>query len=483
VKKACSFAVLVVIFSLVANATALQPYQNYTYTYEGKAAVEPQAYIPVRVISGPDMGTYDLDNPNDIYEAADGKVYIADTGNNRIIILDSELKYIDEIKEFDNNGVKDALVNPYGVFVTKENSIYIADTDNNRIVVLNSNHQLVKIIEKPQTPLLSDNFEYKPLKVGVDYAGRVFVVCKNVNDGMIEFDPQGNFIGFFGTVKVSQNIADAFWKLIATEEQRKRMELTVPTEYSSLDVDDDGFVYGTVSAVDVKNLDSTMFIHKLNPMGNDILKREGNFAPMGDVDYTVDDKMIPKTSILCDIAVREHGIYSVLDQRMGRVFTYDEYGNLLYIFGSNGDALGQFGLCSALSSYKNDSYLVADSIYNQLVEFIPTEYGSLINQAVIYYDMREYEKSEQVWEKVLKHTSKSEIAFNGMGMNLLRNEKYRESMKYFKLASNRGLYSEAFKYYRIYLVNKYFNIVFAILIIAFAVLGVLKARRKAKGGK
>jgi hypothetical protein len=465
-KKAILWLILIPIVFCAATVDASEPYVNYTYSYKGKAQLEPQAYYPYRILAGKDLDISEFATPGDIFQDSRGDVYIVDSGNNRIIHLNSDLKLKREIKNFMNGSIMDSFLNPQGIFVQESGEMYIADTDHSRIVVLNANGELIRIIQKPVSELISDNFEYRPIKISVDYANRIFIVARNINDGIIELDSQGAFVGFFGAVKVSRTIVDAFWKMIATAEQRKRMSLSVPTEYSSIDVDMDGFIYGTVSAIDDKNLDPGMFIHKLNPMGNDVLKRDGTFAPMGDVDFAVDSKMIPETSKLVDITIRNNGIYSVLDQRMGRIFTYDQYGNLLYVFGSNGDSMGQFGMCSAITSFGTDEYLVLDAKYNQIVVFKPTNYGRLITSAVELYAKRSYEESEKIWEQVLKYTAKSEIAFSGMGMNLMRNKKYSESMEYYRLANDRGLYSEAFKFYRLQWINQRFTVI-SILCIGF----------------
>lgn len=160
---------------------------------------------------------------------------------------------------------------------------------------------------------------------------------------MIELDHEGNFVGFFGAVKTQPDLWKILWRFFATEEQKKRTPLVIPTEYSSNDIDDKGFVYGTVGIIDPKDFSDTMFIHRLNPIGDDILRRYGSVAPMGDAEYTIDKEtnlFLP--SMLTDICVQDSGIYTVLDRRLGRVFTYDFNGQLLYVFGALGHSLGQF---------------------------------------------------------------------------------------------------------------------------------------------
>ena len=47
-------------------------------------------------------------------------------------------------------------------------------------------------------------------------------------------------------------------------------------------------------------------------------------------------------SELVDIDYTEGGIYSVLDRKRSRIFTYDVEGNLLYITGSEGNQSDKF---------------------------------------------------------------------------------------------------------------------------------------------
>ena len=94
------------------------------------------------------------------------------------------------------------------------------------------------------------------------------------------------------------------------------------------------------------------FIRRLTPAGKDILRREWYSPPMGDIN--VSDYMelseITGLSVLVDIIYRGNGVYSVLDQRRGRIFTYDDSGNLLYVFGGIGHGVGLFVRRSPSSS-------------------------------------------------------------------------------------------------------------------------------------
>lgn len=135
--------------------------------------------------------------------ADDRRIYVADTGNNRIVVLNERMKLERIIDSFENSGKTDAFNAPHGIFVTSDNKLYIADTNNFRIVVLNEDGTLNRIISNPTSEVLPEDFVFAPLKVVTDYAERVYVVAKNMFQGIMAFDENGNFTGFIGTIKVT----------------------------------------------------------------------------------------------------------------------------------------------------------------------------------------------------------------------------------------------------------------------------------------
>lgn len=474
VKKITVFVILPFILIAVFNtAVSAYPYFNYTYSIERNALLEPQAYIPLGTVRGEDLGTGRLSSPSDIYVCFDQKIYLADTGNDRILILNRDFTFLKEIGYFEKDGLRHTFNRPQGVFVADNGNIYIADTENGRIVILDENGEYVDIYEKPVTHLIPEGFQYKPKKIAVDYAYRVFVIADDISEGMIELDRSGNFVGFFGAIRVAPDYGDLFWRMIATREQRMRMTRTIPTVYSNLDIDEGGFVYATVSAIDPANFHTDIFVRRLNPMGADVLRRDGIFDPMGDVDFHIKDGYIREPSQFTDVTVRESGIYSVIDRRMGRVFTYDFTGNLLYVFGGKGNNLGQFRRPEAIATI-DEKIVVLDGGHEQMVIFGPTEYAAMINEAVALFRDMDYEASEKLWAEVLRHTARSEMAYLGMGRILYRSGEYGEALEYFKLGNNRQLYSEAYKELRKEFINDNFAVFFVIPIAAFIGYFVLK---------
>ncbi len=203
----------------VPAAGFVVPYQSYTYDYWGQPAPAPQAYLPVSIIRGRDLGVGDLRNPNDLHVSASGHIYIADTGNNRVIVLDPEWRLVRIISEFENAGGTDRLNGPRGLYVTEDESLYIADTGNGRILHFDAEGRLVRVIGRPESDIpgiIPANFNYRPLKVGVDQHGRIYVVAQDLYEGLITFSQDGRFRGFMGAPRVTPNFLDYLWSRIAT---------------------------------------------------------------------------------------------------------------------------------------------------------------------------------------------------------------------------------------------------------------------------
>ena len=168
-----------------------------------------------------------------------------DSGNNRIVVLDRQLQPASVIDSFVRDGQEDTFANPQGIFVTDDKEVLIADTGNRRIVHLDRQLHPVKVIESPESELLPANFVFQPVRIAADKAQRLYVLAVGVFDGFMEFNADGTFTSFIGANRVWVDPVELFWKRISTREQRSRMVLFVPTEFTSLDMNEEGFIYAT----------------------------------------------------------------------------------------------------------------------------------------------------------------------------------------------------------------------------------------------
>ena len=438
-------ALLLVVWS-AGFAGAMVPYESYTYDPWGEAVPAPLPYVPQQAIEGRNLGIGDFRSPQDVFVAPDNSIYILDTGNHRVVHLDENLNLIRVIREFDNGGVPDTFRNPRGIFVTQEGALYVADTDNGRVVELGPEGELVRVVGAPgpeHAAAFADGYVYRPMKLVVDDAGRLFVVARDQYEGIMEFGADGQFRGFVGAPRVSPSLADIIWSKIATDAQRERQALFLPTVYSGIDIDENGFLFVTKQGSADEDA-----IKKLNPAGRDVLVKKGVHKTPGDIWYVLSGVTATGPSTFVDVVAREHGIYSALDRNRGRVFTYDENGRLLYVFGTRGSQFGAFSGPVALDVLADGRILVVDEVKNQVVVFERTRYAELIHAAIALYEAGRYDESEALWRRVLELNANYDLAYIGVGRARYRQGDFAAAMANYRLGYDRSGYSEAFRMYR-----------------------------------
>lgn len=289
-------------------------------------------------------------------------------------------------------------------------------------------------------------------------------MARGVDDGLMVFDIAGEFSGYIGAPEVTPSPTDIFWMRMATQEQRARRGriLFVPTDYLNLNMDWEGFIYGVVR-------DSEDPVRRLNLAGQDQLKRDGFTEPVGDVNYPDEDRYEDEypdwllgPSRLVDVAPFQEGLYRVLDRKRGRIFTYDNDGRLLYVMGGRGHYKGLFRNPVAVENL-DGLVLVLDSRDDTIQIFEPTEYATLIHDAIREYHLGLYNESYEKWLKVLRMNTNNTTAYTFVGRNLFRQEKLEDALLSFRAGQNRGGYSRVLTEYRREIVAENFNLIIYII--------------------
>ncbi len=450
-------ALIMTVFMLASINTAYavdDAYPStYTYNYDYWSDIResPDAYRVTDVLYSGSLGLdVALRKPQSLF-VRNNDLYVVDSGNNRILQLrkdGSSFSLVREITTIQGCEVT-TFNNPNDVFVDVEDNIYVADTNNGRVVMVDKDLNFIKDFTKPTDATFDQSLSFLPNKLVVDVSGRVFLLATNVNKGLAKFEADGSFTGFVGANKVTYNIAEYIWKnYFMTKEQREQQASFVPTEYHNIYIDPESFIYATNTIFDEYDLlwDAAQPIRRLNGIGNDILIKNDRYPPIGDI-YWVEGSVTLGPSKLYDITVMDNDIYVALDHTRGRLFGYDKQGVMLWAFGTTGSSEGTFRSAVSLEHMGRD-LIVLDELSGAITIFTPTEYGNLIYDANEAYLKGDYDGSALLWEEVLKHNANYNLAFIGIGRALMRQENYKEALEYFEMANDRENYGRAFRFYR-----------------------------------
>lgn len=464
---------LALVFVTIFGSFQVSADGFYTYGYDrNEQAVEaPPAVEAETVITGERAGVGSFKNAQDIALGSDGTIYVVDTGNNRLLVLDSNGRIRQKISSFTDShtGKTESFNKPMGVFVSANKEIYICDTDNGRIVHLDAEGGHIRSIVFTTADTLPDDFIFKPTKIAVDSAGRIFIVSQGFNNGLLEFTNKGAYVQYMGASKVALTATQLFWRTFQTKEQRAKSSSNVSTEYSNVEIDEQGFLLVTTSSYEYWQYKENKIqaLRKLNAKGSDVLVRVGD--PKGDLEFP-DEKISRDSykgpSTIVDVCSLPYGNYAVLDQKRGRVFAYNSEGEMMYNFGGPGDFNGGMLVPTALDYYDGRFYVI-DSAKNQINVYCVTDYGGLFESVSKAQKEIDYKSEEKLWNQIIKENANCELAMRGLGTAAYRKQEMDTAMEYFLKSDDRENYSKAYVFERRKWIEK--NAVWILLGVIFTI--------------
>ena len=483
-KILCTFcALLMVLTAACVTASAGSAYQTYVYDVYGDALYSPDAYTAISSVGSDYMGLeLPIENPGDMVTDEALNVYIADTGNNRIVVLDRYYKVNFTISEFSNDqGVPDRLTAPQGVFVSEPNEkygklIWVCDTGSNRIVVFDEFGNFQRIVEEPESSLFDQDSVYKPVAIAVDAYNRLYVVSSTTYQGVIVMTDEGEFTGFIGAQAVQMTAWEIIWRRFQTEEQRAASEQKVSTEFNNISINknkglvyvttstiEEGAVAGAIKGKDKKGTNSPVKL--LNANGSEIMRRNGFWMPAGEIDFSSrSTDEITGVSTIIDAAVGPEDTWSIIDEKRNRIYTYDFDGNLLFAFGDNGTMLGNLGSIEAVA-YQGTDMLILDKTNDNITVFQRTEYGDILLEAIAAEATQDFDLAISLWTDVLKRNSNFDSAYVGIGQAMYRNKDYANSLTYFESAYDTDNWSNSYKEIRKEWMSTYFLLLLLLIVV------------------
>lgn len=481
----CIFILLPLLLTIPVSAYSYAPYSSYEYNQFGEAVEAPVGYSVSNVI---DSSSLKLQKPMDSITdtvVRDNKIYALDSGNGRIICLDESYSLI---KIYENITVNKDIAEKYklnsseetvsfvgaeGFDVGNDGKIYIADTKSNRILIINEDCQLLSVIYRPDEALNDTDAAFAPCEIEVDGDGWIYVASNSITLGVMVFNNNGEFQQFFGANKVlstTEAIVQFFRDTFMSITQLEFVGQNTPVTIYGMDFNNDGFLYTVSPYSDTEAKVATSgLVKKYNFQGDDILDSSLVF---GDIEVG------EKKTWFHDIDIDDNGFMNIMDTTRGRIFQYSDDGTLLTVFGTLGDQIGCFSIPSSVENI-GDKIIVSDKGKSCLFVFEPTEYGKTIHEAMLLMQNNDLDGSEKIWNELLRQNSNSTLCYKGLGRIYNTKGDYTTAMKYYKLAYAQDEYALALKSQRQIFVEE--NIVWMVFvtvaIIVIALIG-LKALKK-----
>lgn len=416
---------MVVLVPSVVNASESS---SYTYTQSvNKEWIRTQdAYMPGSIF----LNDGTLSKPEDLF-IYENKIYIADvitteegkTGTGRIVIYDKDTRQTTVIGET-------VLVNPMGVFVNEE-AIFVADKGTPAVYKFSHTGEVMMELGRPDSYLFSEQSQYLPTGVAVSSQGIIFVCGEGAYEGLMQFDKNGVFQGYFAANATEMTFSDRIKELVFNEEQMSQLVNRIPNAIYNVDISDRDLIY-SITQLEANSVWTTAnwtenAVKYHNMAGTDILSTD---LIEGEHNFT-------------DIAAYRDGL-SFAVTSTGIIYEYDDSGNVIFSFGglATTERSGHFTNATAIDVDEEGNIYVLDREGGYLQMFFPTDFAIATHEALYKLSQGSYAESEETWLELLSLNGMSYVAHQGYGKVLYQQQRFEEAAEEFKIIDDKTSYSE-----------------------------------------
>ena len=370
-------------------------------------------YMPGAIL----MQDAGLNLPEDLFLYGN-TAYVADGGNARIVAFDMDTRTACEY-------MADGMVTPSGLYVN-DDYIYVADYGAKLVFVLDHEGNTVFTLGKPVSAIYGAKTGYAPRKITVDFKGNIYVISEGTYQGMIQFDKNGEFLGFYGSNKSKITFREMVQDIFFSDEQKEMLFNRIPNTMFNVTTDKSSGILFTITKLEP--MDS---IKKHNLAGVNILSNAG--------------VLMDETNFV-DIAVAENGIIYTITET-GCIYEYAPDGSLLSSFGGrsvSNERNGHFTIAAAVDVDAENNLYVLDRERGFFQIFYPTEFTLSAHTALASLSRGDYEKSRDLWLDLLKTNGLSLVANQEIANAYFQLRDYDSALKHYRIANAKEGYSEAF---------------------------------------
>ena len=479
------FSVNILAISSEGDSSEI-PYTTHNYILADNdiAAASKAVYKTETVLTASKLGISDFAELKDISADKAGNIFLLDSKNSRIVMLNSRLKVVKEITSLKCESGEVSFAGACGIFAYNTDALYIADTENARVLEADYDGNIRKEILLPDSKLIPEDFTYRPIKLTVDSSGYLYVLSDGSYYGAILYSPDYDFLGFYGANTVSNGVLHTItrlWKSLTMNATKSAASSSkVPYQFTDLYADQNDFIYTSTGKIPEGSQQGQ--IKRLRPGGKNVLNSESTVFGEEEI-ATVNGNLL--TQNIAGVAVDDDGFIYCYDVAYGRVYIYDSECYMLAAFGGgagSGEQDGSFSQISAIDISDNgDRIIVSDSLKESVTVFSVTEYGKKLKSARKMTLNGDYEESVPLWKEILKSDKNCQLANVGLAKAAIAEKDYSATLNYAKAGYEKKIYSQAFSYVRKAEVKENFNIIIAAVIgfaaIVIAAVAVIKKRK------
>jgi len=307
------YFLLLFLVSALWSCSGTQPFLE-----PEKPSVPSKGLIPQAIICSDNLGSQPLNQPQGLAFDNQGNIYIADTGNNRVVKCDAEGGFLKEAGGF---GWGEGQFNqPTSATLDYGLNLYVVDSQNKRVSRYDKNLNFISLIEpEPISDFRGLGTLYG---IAVNSAGEIFL-SDTENDWLVKLNSFlqyesifGGFTSGLGALSNPGGIAlDQSGKIYVADSGKRRVVVFDP------------------------------FGNFLKEFGSDVLQQ-----PQG-------------------LTVNSAGEILVADSKKNQIFIFNSEGNLILEFGREGKALGQLSKPVDVKIFQDQQVLVLEQDNNRIQVF------------------------------------------------------------------------------------------------------------------